>query len=144
MAPLSAAPSDGDGWALNGSLAQPHHTKAKQLLRTLICSKQKVILQSLGVFKKGGGEIIEILRLFEFIGGVVWFCVAQESLMEVSRSLLECLSQEGLSVKLSGKLARPSAVQLKTFIQQFKSVSLLSLCFWTKHCISYLTFQDRR
>lgn len=44
--------------------------------------------------------------------------------MEVSRSLLECLSQEGLSVKLSGKLARPSALQLKTFIQQFKSVCL--------------------
>ena len=40
--------------------------------------------------------------------------------MEVSRGLLECLSQEGLSVKLSGKLARPSALQLKTFIQQFR------------------------
>ena len=40
--------------------------------------------------------------------------------MEVSRSLLDCLTQEGLSVKMSGKLARPSALQLKTFIQQFK------------------------
>lgn len=44
----------------------------------------------------------------------------QESLMEVSRSLLDCLALEGLSVKMSGKLARPSALQLKTFIQQFK------------------------
>ena len=44
MAPLSSSPSskDSGGWALNGSLAQPHHSKAKQLLRTLICSKQKV------------------------------------------------------------------------------------------------------
>ena len=38
--------------------------------------------------------------------------------MEVSRCLLDSLAREGLSVKLSGKLAKPSALQLKTFIQQ--------------------------
>ncbi len=44
--------------------------------------------------------------------------------MELSRCLLDSLSEEGLPVKLSGKLAKPSALQLKTFIQQFKSVSI--------------------
>ncbi|XP_064398020.1 sec1 family domain-containing protein 2-like isoform X2 [Halichondria panicea] len=44
----------------------------------------------------------------------------KESLMEVSRCLLDSLSQEGLSVKLTGKLARPSAVQLKAFLHQFR------------------------
>ncbi len=40
--------------------------------------------------------------------------------MEVSRNLLESLSQAGLSVKLTGKLARPSAAQLKAFLHQFR------------------------
>ncbi len=104
MAPLSSSSGDSGGWALNGSLAQPYHSKAKQLLRTLICSKQKVKSFNISIFNK----VIAYLSL------------DQESLMEVSRGLLECLSREGLSVKLSGKLARPSALQLKTFIQQFK------------------------
>ena len=46
----------------------------------------------------------------------------QEALMEVSRCLLDSLSQEGLSVKLTGKLAKPSASQLRAFLQQFRYV----------------------
>ena len=45
----------------------------------------------------------------------------QESLMEVSRCLLEAVSQEGLSVKLTGRLGRPSAAQLQGFLQLFRS-----------------------
>lgn len=55
----------------------------------------------------------------------VWCClnvVLQESMMELSRCLLDSLSQEGLSIKLTGKLARPSASQLTTFLQQFRSI----------------------
>ena len=40
--------------------------------------------------------------------------------MELSRCLLDSLSQEGLSVKLTGKLARPSAQQLTAFLHQFR------------------------
>ncbi len=40
--------------------------------------------------------------------------------MEVSRCLLESASEEKVSLKLSGRMGRPSAAQLKTFIQQFK------------------------
>ena len=46
--------------------------------------------------------------------------VFQESMMELSRCLLDSLSQEGLSVKLTGKLARPSAQQLTAFLHQFR------------------------
>jgi hypothetical protein len=48
------------------------------------------------------------------------FDVFQESMMELSRCLLDSLSQEGLSVKLTGKLARPSAQQLTAFLHQFR------------------------
>ena len=48
-------------------------------------------------------------------------------MMEVSRCLLDSLSQEGLSIKLSGKMARPSALQLRTFIEQFKYDGILIL-----------------
>jgi hypothetical protein len=41
-------------------------------------------------------------------------------MMELSRCLLDSLSQEGLSVKLTGKLARPSAQQLTAFLHQFR------------------------
>lgn len=47
--------------------------------------------------------------------------------MEVSRCLLEAVSQEGLSVKLTGRLGRPSATQLQGFLQLFRSVWPLSL-----------------
>ena len=47
--------------------------------------------------------------------------------MELSRCLLDSLSQEGLSVKLTGKLARPSAQQLTAFLHQFRSVSSLTV-----------------
>ena len=55
------------------------------------------------------------------------FIVFQESMMELSRCLLDSLSQEGLSVKLTGKLARPSAQQLTAFLHQFRSVSSLTV-----------------
>ena len=42
--------------------------------------------------------------------------------MELSRCLLDSLSQEGLSVKLTGKLARPSAPQLTAFLHQFRLI----------------------
>ena len=45
---------------------------------------------------------------------------AQESMMELSRSLLDSLSQEGLSIKLTGKLAKPSPQQLAAFLHQFR------------------------
>jgi len=45
--------------------------------------------------------------------------------MEVSRCLLEALSQEGLSVKLTGRLGRPSAAQLQGFLQQFRWAAAL-------------------
>ena len=40
--------------------------------------------------------------------------------METSRCLLEALSQEGLPVKHGGKIGKPSADQLRLFLEQFK------------------------
>lgn len=82
MAPVSAVT---DGGVLPGCLAQPHSSQAQNLLRTIVCSKQK------------------------------------EALMEISRCLLEALSQEGLPVKHGGRIGKPSADLLKLFLEQFKS-----------------------
>ncbi len=39
MSPLSSTRGK---WGLNGNLAQPNHPRAKHILKTIICSKQKV------------------------------------------------------------------------------------------------------
>ena len=44
--------------------------------------------------------------------------------METSRCLLDSVSQEKLSVKLTGKLGRPSAQQLQAFLEQFRYVCM--------------------
>ena len=91
---------------LPGCLAQPQSAKAQQLLRTLIHSKQKVRWTYVAEPSSLQGLSLPLL---------------QESLMEVSRCLLEAVSQEGLSVKLTGRLGRPSAAQLQGFLQLFRS-----------------------
>lgn len=40
--------------------------------------------------------------------------------MDVSRSLIDAISKENISVKPPSRLGRPSAEQLKGFLQQFK------------------------
>ncbi len=97
---------------VNGRLAQPGDDKSQLLLKSIVHSKQKVRLSG-----------------YQFEQCIVFIvCVrVQESLMEVSRGLLDSLSQEGLSVKLTGKLARPSAAQLKAFLHQFKYVKSIFL-----------------
>ena len=40
--------------------------------------------------------------------------------MELSRLLLEAIAKEHLDVKLTRKLGRPSAQQLRGFLEQFK------------------------
>ena len=66
--------------------------------------------------------------------------------MEVSRCLLDSLSQEGLSVKLTGKLAKPSASQLRAFLQQFRYMyvfsSLVFISFQFFFSLLFILFVD--
>eukprot|EP00731_Ephydatia_muelleri_P024838 Em0016g1109a len=84
MTPVSAAVPGG---VLPGCIAQPHSSSAQNLIRTIVCSRQKDVL------------------------------------MEISRCLLEALSQEGLPANHRGKMGKPSADLLRQFLEQFKSRS---------------------